>query len=89
VKYKPVPSKNPEWPLPYFPYFTHDCLVNDWPPGWLTSEWGRDDKALSQRATENREQQQAKGNMGTIVGLSDKSDARLRDATSIPGWLKT
>lgn len=78
-----------DWSLPYMPYFTHDCLVNDWPPGWLPAEWGRDDKALSQRATANREQQVERGNMGTIVGMSEKSDARLRDLTTIPGWLKT
>jgi hypothetical protein len=75
------------WALPYMPYFSHDCLVNDWPPGWLPSEWGRDDKALSQRATENREAQVALGRHGSIAGLSDKSDARTR-VTQAPGWMR-
>ena len=89
MTHKPSPSKLADWGLPYMPYFTHECLVNDWPPGWLPTEWGRDDKAVSQIATENREKQQARGISGTIVGLSDKSDARLRDVTNVPGWLKT
>lgn len=24
--------------MPYLPYFTHDCLVNNWPPGWLPAQ---------------------------------------------------
>lgn len=81
------PSTLPEWPLPYFPYFTHDALVNNWPPNWLPQEWGRDDAAASQIATANRDRQLELGRPGTIVGLSEKSDARSR-ITSAPGWME-
>ncbi len=82
------PRGHAEWPLPYMPYFTHDALVNDWPPGWLPSEWGRDQSAASKQATANRDAQVARGNLGTIVGLSERSDARLLAVPKAPGWVR-
>jgi len=88
MTHKPCPSKLPDWGLPYMPYFTHDALVNDWPPGWLPSEWGRDQSAASKQATANRDAQVARGNLGTIVGLSERSDARLLAVPKAPGWVR-
>lgn len=79
--------KPEEWPLPYLPYFCHEALAHDWPPGWLPGEWGRDETAASLLAREAREKQVALGNMGTIGGLSDKSDKRSA-STSAPKWMK-
>lgn len=77
-KHIPKPSTNHEWGVPYMPYWTQDCLVNDWPPGWLPQEWGVDSFAASQQSTANREKRLEAGDTGTIVGLSEKSEARLR-----------
>ena len=75
--------------LPYLPYFTHEILVNDWPPGWLPEEDdGKSSLQASAIASANREARLRAGDTGTIVGLSDKSDRRLRDVTHIPGWIR-
>lgn len=75
-----------EWGLPYLPYFTHEILAHDWPPGWLPSEWSGNEVLLSQLATQNREGQIALGRTGTMVGISDKADARAKSVT-MPGWM--
>ena len=79
-----------EWDVPYLPYFSHDALVNDWPPGWMPDEesWGRDSVMASTLAAQSREERVKVGELGTIVGLSNKSDARLRDVNNRPGWAK-
>ena len=79
--------KPSEWNLPYMPYFAHEALAHNFPPDWTPSEWGRDELAARQQATEQRERQQALGRPGTIVGLSEKSDARAK-VTRAPEWMK-
>lgn len=75
--------------LPYLPYFTHEILVNDWPPGWLpTEDDGKNSVKASAIAAASREVRLRAGDTGTIIGLSDKSDRRLRDVTHLPGWIQ-
>ncbi len=83
------PSTIPELDLPYMPYFTHEALINDWPPGWLPSDdWGKSSVQASSIASANREVQVQAGNLGTISDLSVKSNARLRDVPTAPGWIR-
>ena len=79
-----------KWEALPLPYFTELCLIHGWPhPDWLPSDdWGKNSAAASQLASEQRSLQVERGNLGTIVGLSDKSDARLLAVPSAPGWMK-
>lgn len=83
------PTARKPWDLEYLPYFTELCLIHGWPHrDWLPSEWGRDQSAASKQATANRDAQVARGNLGTIVGLSERSDARLLAVPKAPGWVR-
>ncbi len=62
---------------PYPGYWTELIALHDWPPGWEPGEWGNLSVAASQIASAARSVQVAKGNTGTIVGLSERSDALL------------
>lgn len=75
--------------MPYLPYFTHDILVNDWPPGWLpTEDDSKSSVQASAVASASREARLQAGETGTIVGLTEKSDRRLREITHLPGWMR-
>lgn len=58
-------------------YWTELIALHDWPPSWQPGEWGTNAVALSNIASAARDVQVRKGNTGTIVGLSDRSDALL------------
>lgn len=63
---------------PYPGYWTELILLHNWPPMFEPrDDWGRNQVANSEQASEAREKQVALGRMGTIVGMSAKSDERL------------
>lgn len=68
--------KRAQWPAAG--YFTALMVRHNWPPGWQPAvDWGINHARASEIAAKQRAGQLAKGITGTIVGLSDKSDARL------------
>ena len=87
IRTRAIPKSYPEWPVEYLPYFSHDVFAYDWPPGFVPSEWGSHDVALSQIASDSRNTLLERGITGTIVGISDKADSRLKNVTP-PGWMK-
>ena len=70
------------WDVAYLPWFSASALENDWPKGWMPEDFGTNDLAIRQRATESRNVQLGKGVTGTIHGLSPKSDKRLKTINS-------
>lgn len=51
-------------------------------PGWQPATvWGKDEVELRERASEARGERLAKGDTGSLGGLSKKSDARLASVT--------
>jgi hypothetical protein len=64
---------------PYIGYWTELVFAHNWPPMFRPREdWGRNAVANSLQAATQREAQVALGRNGTIVGMSEKSDARLK-----------
>jgi hypothetical protein len=68
----PVPTGPPRpWQKPGFTF------AIGWPPGFVPQLQRTRELAQSQLARSNREARLAKGDTGTILGLSPKSDADL------------
>ena len=86
MTHNPRTEKLPDWGLPYMPYFTHDCLVNDWPPGWLPSEDATNKMPAQLGLMQAERERRAElgigwGNGSMVMPNSPKHRA--------PGWLKT
>jgi hypothetical protein len=79
----------PEQPASDYPagYFTELIRAHNWPPRFESQYQRTREVEQSEYSRVNREAQVAAGNTGTILGISPKSDARLK-ASSAPGYMR-
>lgn len=70
--------------VPYLPFFTHDLLAHDWPPGWLpaATDWRAEQNArhLAAQATASRQ-------LGTGWGAGTIHMPGTPDSTA-PEWMR-
>ena len=74
----PEPDAPPLRPEGWFLAPVYAWFGPDWQPATV---WGKDEVELRERASEARGARLAKGDTGSIGGLSAKSDARLAEVT--------
>lgn len=78
--------KTADWGLPYMPYFTHDCLVNDWPPGWLPAEDASNKQPAQLGLTPGERERRAELGIGWGSGTVAMGGT---PGHKRPGWMAT
>lgn len=81
---KPAPVPSADYPPGFF---CELIRAHNWPPRFESQYQRTNEVEWSLISRINREAQQAKGNSGTIVGISPKSDERLK-SVSAPGYMR-